>query len=42
MAIHPPYDPDEALIDQLKMVKYLIENESYTFINYSELLKIDQ
>ena len=42
MAIHPPYDPDEALIDQLKMVKYLIENESYTFINYSQLLKIDQ
>jgi predicted deacetylase len=42
MAIHPPYDPDEAFIDQLKMIKYLIENESYTFINYSDLLKIDQ
>lgn len=41
MAIHPPFDPDEALTDQLKMIKYLIEKESYTFINYSDLLKLD-
>jgi predicted deacetylase len=42
MAIHPPFDPDEALIDQIKMIKYLKEKESYTFINYSDLLKIDK
>lgn len=41
MAIHPAYDPDEALGDQLEMIKYLIENESYTFINYSDLVKMD-
>ena len=30
MAIHPPYDPDEALADQIEMIKYLKEWESTT------------
>lgn len=42
MAIHPPYDPDEALGDQLKMIEFLKDNESYTFVNYSDLLKVEQ
>lgn len=39
MAIHPPHDPDEALADQINMIKYLIEKEKYHFINYSDLLE---
>jgi predicted deacetylase len=38
MAIHPPHDPDEALSDQIEMIKYLIEKEEYSFINYRDLL----
>lgn len=40
MAIHPPHDPDEALADQIEMIKYLIEKEEYKFVNYSDLLKM--
>ena len=40
MAIHPPHDPDEALSDQIEMIKYLIEKEEYSFINYRDLLNI--
>ncbi len=39
MAIHPPHDPDEALSDQIEMIKFLIEKEGYQFANYSDLLK---
>jgi predicted deacetylase len=42
MAIHPPYDPDGALEDQIEMIKYLKEKESYTSVNYSDLLKIEE
>ena len=42
MAIHPPYDPDGALADQIEMIKHLKEKESYTFVNYSDLLKIEK
>jgi predicted deacetylase len=42
MAIHPPYDPDGALADQIEMIKHLKEKESYTFVNYSDLLKIEE
>jgi predicted deacetylase len=42
MAIHPPYDPDGALGDQIEMIKYLKEKEDYKFINYSDLLKIGE
>jgi predicted deacetylase len=38
MAIHPPHDPDEALSDQIEMIKYLMEKEEYSFINYRDLL----
>ena len=38
MAIHPPHDPDEALADQIEMIKYLKEKEDYVFIKYSDLL----
>lgn len=41
MAIHPPYDPDEALEDQINMIMHLKEKESYEFINYSDLIKIE-
>jgi predicted deacetylase len=41
MAIHPPHDPDEALSDQIEMIKYLIETEGYQFIKYSDLLEYD-
>ena len=40
MAIHPPYDPDEALQDQVKMIKHIKEREGYELIKYSDLLKI--
>jgi predicted deacetylase len=39
MAIHPPHDPDEALSDQIEMIKHLKEKEEYEFIHYSDLLK---
>lgn len=42
MAIHPPHDPDGALADQTEMIKYLKEKESYEFIKYSDLLRLDQ
>jgi hypothetical protein len=41
MAIHPPYDPDEALADQIEMIKYLKEKESYELIKYSNLLGLE-
>ena len=41
MAIHPPYDPEEALADQIEMIKYLKEKESYEFIKYSNLLGLE-
>ena len=41
MAIHPPYDPDEALADQIEMIKYLKEKESYEFMKYSDLLSLE-
>ena len=40
MAIHPPHDPDEALSDQIEMIKYLNETEGYQFINYRDLLNM--
>ena len=40
MAIHPPYDPDEALADQIEMIKHLKEKESYEFMKYSDLLSL--
>jgi predicted deacetylase len=40
MAIHPPYDPDEALVDQIEMIEYLKEKEAYEFVKYSDLLKL--
>ena len=42
MAIHPPHDPDEALADQIEMIKYLKEKEDYVFIKYSDLLRLGQ
>ena len=42
MAIHPPYDPDEALADQIKMIKYIKEKEGYELIKYSDLLRLDE
>jgi predicted deacetylase len=42
MAIHPPYDPDEALADQIEMIKYIKEKEGYELIKYSDLLGLDQ
>jgi predicted deacetylase len=41
MAIHPPNDPDDALSDQIEMIKYLIEKEEYKFVNYSDLSKFN-
>lgn len=41
IAIHPPHDPDEALVDQLEMTKYLKEKESYEFMKYSDLLSLE-
>jgi predicted deacetylase len=42
MAIHPPHDPDEALSDQIEMIKFLQEKEDYNFVNYSDLPKIEE
>jgi predicted deacetylase len=42
MAIHPPHDPDEALVDQVEMIKFLKEKEDYKFVNYFDLLKIEE
>jgi predicted deacetylase len=42
MAIHPPHDPDEALADQIEMIKFLKEKENYNFINYSDLPKEEE
>lgn len=42
MAIHPPHDPNEALADQIEMIKFLKEKEDYKFVNYSDLLKIEE
>jgi len=38
MAIHPPHDPDEALSDQIEMIKFLKEKEGYELIKYSSYL----
>jgi predicted deacetylase len=40
IAIHPPNDPDEALADQIEMIKHLRERESYEFMKYSDLLNL--
>ncbi len=40
IAIHPPHDPDEALVDQLEMIKHLKEKQSYEFMKYSDLLSL--
>ena len=42
MAIHPPYDPNGALEDQIEMIKYVKEKEGYELIKYSELLRLDE
>jgi predicted deacetylase len=42
MAIHPPYDPDEALADQIEMIRYIKEKEGYELIRYSDLLRLDE
>jgi hypothetical protein len=41
IAIHPPYDPDEALADQIELIKHLKEKESYRFMIYSDLLELE-
>lgn len=41
IAIHPPYDPDEALEDQIELIKHLKEKESYRFMIYSDLLRLE-
>jgi hypothetical protein len=41
IAIHPPYDPDEALADQIEMIKHLRQRESYRFVTYSDLLSLE-
>jgi predicted deacetylase len=41
IAIHPPYDPDEALADQIELIKHLKEKESYRFVTYSDLLGLE-
>jgi predicted deacetylase len=41
IAIHPPNDPDGALDDQIEMIKYLREKESYRFMTYSDLLRLE-
>ena len=41
IAIHPPYDPDEALADQIEMIKHLRDKESYRFMTYSDLLSLE-
>jgi predicted deacetylase len=41
IAIHPPNDPDEALEDQIGMIQHLREKESYRFMTYSDLLRLE-
>ncbi len=41
IAIHPPNDPDEALEDQIEMIEYLRQKESYRFVIYSDLLELE-
>jgi hypothetical protein len=41
IAIHPPHDPDEALADQIEMIKHLRDKEYYRFITYLDLLTLD-
>ena len=41
IAIHPPYDPDEALADQIEMIKHLRDKESYRFMTYLDLLTLE-
>jgi len=42
MAIHPPYDPEEALADQIEMIRYIREKEGYELIKYSDLLRLEE
>jgi peptidoglycan/xylan/chitin deacetylase (PgdA/CDA1 family) len=42
MAIHPPYDPDEALADQIEMIRHLKARQAFNFVNYSDLLKMGE
>src|SRR5215217_1107522 len=42
LAIHPPNDPDEALADQIEMIKHLKEKEGYSFVKYSDLPGIEE
>jgi len=41
LAIHPPYDPDEALSDQIEMIEYIRDKERYKFLKYSDLLSLE-
>jgi predicted deacetylase len=41
ISIHPPYDPDGALADQIEMIKHLRDKESYRFMTYLDLLTLD-
>src|SRR5919109_1818863 len=41
IAIHPPHDPDEALADQIEMIKHLRDKEYYRFITYLDLLSLE-
>jgi hypothetical protein len=41
IAIHPPNDPDEALADQIEMIKHLRDKESYRFMKYSDVLNLE-
>jgi len=41
IAIHPPYDSDEALADQIEMIKHLRDKESYRFMTYLDLLSLE-
>lgn len=40
LSIHP-YDPDEALVDQIELTKHLKEKESYRFMTYLDLLELE-
>ena len=41
IAIHPPHDPNEALADQIEMIKHLRDKQSYEFMKYSDLLSLE-
>jgi hypothetical protein len=41
MTIHFPNDPDEAIADQIEMIRYLTEKENNEFFKYSDLIGLD-